>query len=97
MAEQTEPIDLSQTEDNLLSQFADQERKKLFPKNTYNTSNKYSSVNPDALATGDEYGKGTGGFLDVFNNVAGNNVDNIERKEGIKINRYNQNKTYPDF
>jgi hypothetical protein len=97
MAEQLEPIDLSQTEENLLSQFANQERKKLFPKNNFNASNKYSSVSPDALATGDEQGKGTGGYLDVYNTVAGNNIDNVERKEGIKINRYNQNKTYPDF
>lgn len=97
MAEQLEPIDLSQTENNALSQYADQERKKLFPKNNYNESNKYSSVNPDALATGDEQGKGTGGFLDVYNNIAGNNIDNIERKDEIKINRYNASKTYPDF
>ena len=97
MAEQLEPVDLTQTENNALSQYADQERKKLFPKNSYNTANQYSSVNPDALATGDEQGKGTGGFLDVYNNIAGNNIDNIERKEEIKINRYNQSKTYPDF
>jgi hypothetical protein len=97
MARELEPIDLSQTEDNLLSQYAEQERKKLFPKNNFNTSNEYSSVNPDALADGDVQGKGTGGYLDVYNNIAGNNIDNVERKEGIKINRYNQSKTYPDF
>ena len=94
---QQEPIDLAQTENNALSQIAEQERKKLFPRNNYNTANKYSSVNPDALATGDEQGKGTGGDLDVYNQIAGNNVDNVERKNEIKINKFNQNKTYPDF
>lgn len=94
---QQEPIDLAQTENNALSQIAEQERKKLFPRNNYNTANKYSAVNPDALATGDEQGKGTGGDLDVYNQIAGNNVDNVERKNEIKINKFNQNKTYPDF
>ena len=94
---QQEPIDLAQTEKNSLSEIAEQERKKLFPKNNYNTSNMYSSVNPDALASGDEQGKGTGGDLDVYNTSAGNIVDNIERKNEIKINKFNSSKTYPDF
>jgi hypothetical protein len=94
---QQEPIDLAQTENNTLSAVAEQERKKLFPRNDYNTSNKYSSVNPDALATGDELGKGTGGDLDVYNTIAGSSVDNIERKNEIKINKFNSSKTYPDF
>lgn len=94
---QQEPIDLAQTEKNSLSEIAEQERKKLFPKNNYNTSNMYSSVNPDALADGDEQGKGTGGDLDVYNTSAGNIVDNVERKNEIKINKFNSSKTYPDF
>lgn len=94
---QQEPIDLAQTEKNSLSEIAEQERKKLFPKNNYNTSNMYSSVNPDALASGDEQGKGTGGDLDVYNTIAGSNVDNVERKNEIKINKFNSSKTYPDF
>jgi len=94
---QQEPIDLAQTEKNSLSEIAEQERKKLFPKNNYNTSNMYSAVNPDALADGDEQGKGTGGDLDVYNTSAGNIVDNIERKNEIKINKFNSSKTYPDF
>ena len=94
---QQEPIDLAQTEKNSLSEIAEQERKKLFPKNNYNTSNMYSAVNPDALADGDEQGKGTGGDLDVYNTSAGNIVDNIERKNEIKINKFNSSKTYPNF
>jgi hypothetical protein len=96
MAQQL-PVDLAQTESNALSLIAEQERKKLFPKNDYNTANLYSATNPDALATGDEQGKGTGGDLDVYNLTAGNNVDNVERKNEIKINKFNSNKTYPDF
>ena len=92
-----EPISLEQTEKNALSTYAEQERKKLFPKNDYNTANLYSVVNPDAIADGDIKGRGTGTYLDVYNNDAGTSVDNVERKNEIKINKYNQNKTYPDF
>jgi len=94
---QQEPIDLTQNEKNSLSAIAEVERKKLFPRNDYNTSNSYSSTNPDALATGDELGKGTGGDLDVYNNNAGAIQDIIERKKEIVINKFNQDKTYPDF
>jgi hypothetical protein len=47
------------------------ERAKLFPKNDYKPTNQYSAVNPDAIADGDAQGKGTGGFLDVYNQGAG--------------------------
>jgi len=94
---QQEPIDLTQNEKNSLSAIAELERKKLFPRNDYNTSNSYSSTNPDDLATGDELGKGTGGDLDVYNNNAGAIQDIIERKKEIVINKFTQDKTYPDF
>jgi hypothetical protein len=94
---QQEPIDLTQNEKNSLSAIAELERKKLFPRNDYNTANSYSSTNPDALATGDELGKGTGGDLDVYNNNAGAIQDIIERKKEIVINKFTQDKTYPDF
>jgi hypothetical protein len=92
-----EPVDASQNEKNLLTQFADAERKKLITKNDYTVSNQYSSTNPDAVADGDEKGRGTGNFLDVYNQVAGTKTDTIERKNEIKINKYNASKTYPDF
>ena len=64
---QLEPIDISQPK-NDLSSIAEAERRKLFAKNDYQLkSNEYSSTNPDALATGDEQGKGTGGDLDTNN------------------------------
>lgn len=94
---QLEPIDINQNENNALSRYAEAERARLFPKNDYNTNNNYSSVNPDALATGDEQGKGTGGDLDVYNQAAGNNLDTVERQREVVINRYNSNRTYPDF
>lgn len=92
-----EPVDSTQNEKNLLTQFADAERKKLLTKNDYTVSNQYSSTNPDAVADGDEKGRGTGNFLDVYNQAAGTKTDTVERKNEIKINKYNASKTYPDF
>jgi hypothetical protein len=94
---QLEPIDLTQNEGNEMTRIAEEQRKRLFPRNDYNIKNEYSSVNPDALATGDIQGKGTGGDLDVYNTSAGNIDDNVERKKELVINKYSSKKTYPDF
>jgi hypothetical protein len=88
-----EPLNFEQP-NNELSSIADIERKKLLPKNDYTTSNSYSAVNPDALADGDTQGKGTGDFLDVYNNNAGAIQDIVERKAQIVINEYQSNKPY---
>jgi hypothetical protein len=97
MAQQT-PVDLNQTEPNTLSAVADQERAKLIPKNDYNkVGNEYSVVNKDAIADGDARGRGTGTFLDVYNTNAGTVNDITERKEDIKINKFNASKVYPNF
>ena len=97
MAQQT-PVDLNQTEPNALTAYADQERAKLIPKNDYNkVGNEYSSVNKDAVADGDSLGRGTGTFLDVYNTAAGTIEDVVERKNEIKINKFNSFKKYPDF
>ena len=91
-------LDLTQTEKNTLSSIAEQERQKLIPKNDYKqTVSEYSSTNPDALADGDSKGRGTGVFLDVYNNEVGTKEDVFERKNEIKINKYNSSKTYPNF
>jgi hypothetical protein len=91
-------LDLSQNIPNALTAYADQERKKLIPKNDFNAvGNQYSSVNRDAVADGDSMGRGTGSFLDVYNVNAGTIDDVVERKNEIKINKYNSSKTYPDF
>jgi hypothetical protein len=90
----TEPLDFSQPKNDLTS-IAEMERKKLIPKNDYKqTSYEYSSVNPDAIADGDSQGKGTGGFLDVYNVNAGAIQDILERKAEIVINEYQANKPY---
>jgi len=88
-----EPIDLSQPK-NKLTEFAEMERARLIPKNDYKTNNQYSTVNPDALATGDAQGKGTGGDLDVYNQGAGAIQDILERKSQIVTNPYQPNKPY---
>ena len=46
---------------------------------------------------GDELGRGTGVFLDVYNPTAGTSTDVAERKNEIKINKFNSNKPYPNF
>lgn len=90
----TEPLNFDQPK-NTLSSIAEAERAKLFPKNDYKqTNNEYSSVNPDALATGDAQGKGTGGDLDVYNQSAGAIQDILERKSETVINYYQPNKPY---
>jgi hypothetical protein len=89
-----DPLDLAQP-DNKLSQIAAAQRAILFPKNDYkDTANEYSAVNPDALATGDSQGKGTGGDLDTFNEGAGAIQDILERKSEIVINQYKSNSPY---
>ena len=91
-------IDLSQDVPNALTAIADAERAKLIPKNDFNAvGNEYSSVNRDAVADGDSMGRGTGAFLDVYNVNAGTVDDVMERKNEIKINKFNSSKTYPNF
>lgn len=88
-----EPLNFAQP-NNELSAIADMERKKLLPKNDFTKSNEYSSVNKDALADGDEQGKGTGAFLDVYNQNAGAVQDILERKAETVINEYKPNNPY---
>lgn len=88
-----EPLNFEQPK-NKLSEIADAERAKLFPKNDFKTTNQYSSVNPDALADGDDQGKGTGNFLDVYNQEAGAIQDILERKAEVVLNNYKPNNPY---
>jgi len=91
-------VDLSQDVPNALTAIAEAERAKLIPKNDYNAiGNEYSSVNRDAVADGDSMGRGTGAYLDVYNVNAGTSLDIAERKDDIKINKFNSSKTYPNF
>ena len=93
-----DPNNFAQTENNDWTKIADVERKKLKTRNDYQeTLDEYSVVHPDALADGDALGRGTGVFLDIFNENGGTSVDIVERKLEIKFNKYNKNKTYPDF
>jgi hypothetical protein len=88
-----EPLDFAQPE-NELSAVADMQRQMLFPKNDFKITNQYSAVNPDALADGDEMGKGTGGFLDTYNLSAGAIQDIQERNSELVINEYKPNSPY---
>ena len=60
-------------------------------------ADEYGVTNSQALADGDDMGRGTGVFLDVYNDAAGTSVDIFERKDDIKINRFNKLNTYPNF
>ena len=87
-----DPINLEQPSNNL-STIADKIRKDLVVRNDYKPSkNEYGVTNPDAISDGDDKGKGTGIFLDSAN--GGSRQDQIERKEDIKINKYNSSKPY---
>lgn len=88
-----EPLNFEQPK-NKLSEIAEAERAKLFPKNDFKDTNRYSSVNPDALADGDSQGKGTGNFLDVYNQEAGAIQDILERKAEVVLNNYKPNSPY---
>ena len=95
MATQNDKIDFTQPESdkNQMSFYAEQQRAKLFPRNDYNYDNPYSSTNKDAISDGDSLGRGTGAFLDVYSD-AGTKEDVIDRKDNIKINKYNSKNPY---
>jgi hypothetical protein len=94
MPTNADQTDLSQPMSDDLSKVAQIERKKLEARNDYFINNQYSSVNSKARADGDEQGKGTGRFLDVYNPDAGSRTDVAERKNEIKINEYQPNRPY---
>ena len=87
----SERLDFSQPM-NDLGMIGEDQRKKLIPKNDYKPTNSYSATNKDAISDGDEFGKGTGIFLDTAN--GGSSVDTIERIKEIKINEYQREKPY---
>jgi hypothetical protein len=89
-----EPLDFSQPA-NRLSKIAEQQRAILFPRNDFvQFKNEYNATNPDALADGDEMGRGTGVFLDVYNEKAGTSIDVTERKLEVKINKFSPSNPY---
>lgn len=94
MAEQNDKLDFSQPK-NTMSEIAERERAKLFPRNDYSpVSDKYSAEHPNATADGDAEGRGTGSFLDIHNFGAGTSLDINERNDDIKVNKYNYKNGY---
>jgi hypothetical protein len=94
MATQNDKLDFSQPE-NALTKIAMQERGRLIPRNDYSSeSESYSAQHPDAIADGDNLGRGTGNYLDIYNQSAGTILDINERVDDIKINKYSASKPY---
>lgn len=94
MPVQSDKLDFSQPE-NELSKIAEQQRAKLFPRNDFSPeSDSYSAIHPDALATGDNKGRGNGIELDVYSENIGTSSDINARKEELKVNKYSQNNPY---
>lgn len=90
--------DLSQDIPNKMTEFANKERAKLLPKNEYvQTADEYSATNPNAIADGDSKGRGSGVFLDVYNDTVGTREDVLERRTEIRVNKYNSSNGYPNF
>jgi hypothetical protein len=80
---------------NDLGKIGVDQRKQLITINDFKAINyEYSTTNPDALADGDEMGRGTGGFLDVYNSTAGTLTDIKERQIETAVNEYKPNNPY---
>ncbi len=78
-----------------LSEYAQAERDKLFPKNIYSPkSDSYGPQHPNALSDGDDRGRGTAVFLGVRDNETGTKTDILTRKENVKTNSYNSKNGY---
>lgn len=92
-----DPINTDQTENNELTTVGVHQRNVLFPKNDYSQTNNYGPTHPDAMADGDDKGRGTGEFLDVDNEDAGTSIDKAERINQTVINFFGPNNTYPNF
>lgn len=91
-------LDLSQDVPNQLTEYANRERAKLIVKNDFQqTADEYSVTNSQAIADGDSMGRGTGVFLDVYNEGAGTREDILERRTEIRVNKYNSSNKYPNF
>tara|TARA_Y100000389_G_C17358366_1_gene462332 strand:- start:101 stop:424 length:324 start_codon:yes stop_codon:yes gene_type:complete len=78
-----------------LSDFAQAERDKLFPKNLYSPkSDKYGPQHPNALSDGDDKGRGTAVFLGIRDQDTGTKIDVLTRKDNVKTNAYNSGNVY---
>jgi len=90
------PLSFEAQQMNQLGKVGVTQRGALFPTNDYKPVDPYSATHPDALATGDAQGKGTGndGLLNAYDFTAGNNTDVKERASEIAINFYKSQNPY---
>mgnify|MGYP007063325010 CR=1 FL=1 len=70
------------------------ERDRLFPKNEYSPKSEfYGPQHPNAMADGDEKGRGNSVFLGVRGEI-GTQTDILTRKDLIKTNAFNSKTSY---
>ena len=76
-----EPLDLAQSEQNNLTAIADAERKRLITRNDFQQgADEYGVTNSQALADGDDMGRGTASsmrYKENINDWGGNGLDTI--------------------
>lgn len=78
-----------------MTEVAKVERDKLFPKNEYSPKSEfYSPQHPNALADGDDKGRGTSVYLGVHDAKTGTKIDILTRNDLIKTNAYNTKNNY---
>jgi len=86
-----------------LTNMSEQFRKQMLTKNVYpvSESDGYSANHPNALANGDDKGRGSAIYLDVFGNdigtrtdIMGNGESNTGRINNMKTNLYSRDNEY---
>jgi len=86
-----------------LTKLSEQYRTQNLVKNVYPVSDSdgYSSNHPNALANGDDKGRGSAIYLDVFGedigtrtDIHGNGESNTGRVNNLKTNSYSKDNTY---
>tara|TARA_Y100001938_G_scaffold144958_1_gene220645 strand:- start:473 stop:811 length:339 start_codon:yes stop_codon:yes gene_type:complete len=85
-----------------LTKSSEKYRKQMLIKNIYSEGEAgYSANHSNALADGDDKGKGNGKYLDVFSNDIGSKSDimgtsevNTGRNNNLKVNQYGKDNEY---
>ena len=61
---------------------------------THLVLNLIRAQHPDAMSDGDDLGRGTSSFLDIYNQKVGTKTDVQEREMEVKVNRFSKDNPY---